>query len=97
MDPTVMVLRVEDISGNIIGLITNYAGHPVGWGSHELGISRDYPGYALDVLEKVWGNDNKSVKKRTLILPAANPSEKFEHWSVRTFACSSIGPFKHCS
>jgi len=57
MDPTVMVLRVEDTSGNIIGAMTNYAGHPVGWGSKELGISRDYPGFALEVLEKVWGDD----------------------------------------
>jgi neutral ceramidase len=57
MDPTVMTLRVEDISGNIIGIMTNYAGHPVGWGSRELGISRDYPGFALEVLEKVWGDD----------------------------------------
>jgi neutral ceramidase len=57
MDPTVMALRVEDISGNIIGIMTNYAGHPVGWGSRELGISRDYPGFALEVLEKVLGDD----------------------------------------
>jgi hypothetical protein len=56
MDPTVMVLRVEDTSGNIIGVITNHPGHPVGWGSRELGISRDYPGFALEVLEKVWGD-----------------------------------------
>jgi hypothetical protein len=57
MDPTVMVLRVEDTTGNIIGLVTNHAGHPVAWGSRELGISRDYPGFAIDVLEKVWGDD----------------------------------------
>ncbi|MBL7044237.1 MAG: neutral/alkaline non-lysosomal ceramidase N-terminal domain-containing protein [Pirellulaceae bacterium] len=57
MDPTVMVLRVEDVSGNVIGLITNHAGHPVAWGHRELGISRDYPGFALDVVEKVWGDD----------------------------------------
>jgi hypothetical protein len=57
MDPTVMVLRVEDTSGKMIGLITNHAGHPVAWGSRELGISRDYPGFASDVLEKVWGDD----------------------------------------
>jgi neutral ceramidase len=57
MDPTVMVLRVEDTSGNMIGVMTNYAGHPVGWGHKELGISRDYPGFALTVLEKVWGDD----------------------------------------
>jgi hypothetical protein len=56
-DPTVMVLRVEDVSGNPIGLITNHAGHPVAWGHRELGISRDYPGYAVDVVERVWGND----------------------------------------
>ena len=52
-----MVLRVEDTAGNIIGLVTNHAGHPVAWGSRELGISRDYPGFAIDVLEKVWGDD----------------------------------------
>ena len=57
MDPTVMVLRVEDTSGNMIGAMTNYAGHAVGWGSRELGISRDYPGFALEVLERVWGDD----------------------------------------
>jgi neutral ceramidase len=57
MDPTVMTLRVEDTSGNMIGIMTNYAGHPVGWGSRELGISRDYPGFALEVLEKVLGDD----------------------------------------
>jgi hypothetical protein len=57
MDPTVMVLRVEDISGDIIGAMTNYAGHPVGWGHRELGISRDYPGFALEVLEEVWGDN----------------------------------------
>lgn len=57
MDPTVMVLRVEDVSGKVIGLITNHAGHPVAWGHRELGISRDYPGYAVDVVEKVWGDE----------------------------------------
>ncbi len=57
MDPTVMVLRVEDLDGNVLGAVTNYAGHPVAWGSKELKISRDYPGFALSVLEKVWGSD----------------------------------------
>ena len=57
MDSTVMVLRVEDVSGKVIGLITNHAAHPVAWGHRELGISRDYPGYAVDVVEKVWGDD----------------------------------------
>jgi len=57
VDPTVMVLRVEDTSGNMIGVMTNYAGHPVGWGHRELGISRDYPSFALAALEKVWGDD----------------------------------------
>lgn len=57
MDSTVMVLRVEDVSGKVIGLITNHSAHPVAWGHRELGISRDYPGYAVDVVEKVWGDD----------------------------------------
>jgi len=61
MDPTVMVLRVEDLGGNILGALVNYAGHPVGWGHRELMISRDYPGFALSVLEKVWGPDVVAV------------------------------------
>jgi neutral ceramidase len=61
MDPTVMVLRVEDLDGNILGAVTNYAAHPVAWGHRELMISRDYPGFALSVLEKVWGPDVVAV------------------------------------
>ncbi|MDP6777575.1 MAG: neutral/alkaline non-lysosomal ceramidase N-terminal domain-containing protein, partial [Candidatus Latescibacteria bacterium] len=61
MDPTVMVLRAEDLDGNILGAVTNYAAHPVGWGHRELMISRDFPGFALSVLEKAWGPEAVAV------------------------------------
>ena len=57
MDPTVLVLRIEDASGRIMGALVNYSCHPVTLGPRELRISRDYPGYALKVLENAWGRD----------------------------------------
>ncbi|MEM2788648.1 MAG: neutral/alkaline non-lysosomal ceramidase N-terminal domain-containing protein [Candidatus Bathyarchaeia archaeon] len=57
MDPTVLVLRIEDLSGRILGILINYSCHPVTLGPRELRISRDYPGYALEVLEKIFGRD----------------------------------------
>jgi neutral ceramidase len=57
MDPTVMVMRIEDISRRVIGVLVNYSCHPVSLGRNELRISRDYPGFALQVLEKAWNHD----------------------------------------
>jgi hypothetical protein len=57
MDPTVMVARIEDETKHIMGVLVNYACHPVTLSPNELNISRDYPGYALKVLEDVLGED----------------------------------------
>ncbi len=57
VDPTVMVARIEDESRHVIGALVNYSCHPVTLGPNELNISRDYPGYALRVLEDVFGED----------------------------------------
>jgi neutral ceramidase len=57
VDPKVMVLRIEDESGHVMGVLVNHACHPVTLGPNELNISRDYPGYALRVLEDVFGED----------------------------------------
>jgi len=57
MDPTVLVLRIEDSFGHVMGAMVNYSCHPVTLGPRELKISRDYPGYALQVLEDAWSRD----------------------------------------
>jgi len=57
VDPTVMVARIEDESKHVMGVLVNHACHPVTLGPNELNISRDYPGYALRVLEDVFGED----------------------------------------
>lgn len=57
MDPTVLVLKVEDSAGNVMGALVNYSCHAVSLGPSELRISRDYPSYALRVLEDAWGRD----------------------------------------
>jgi len=57
MDPAVLVLRIEDVSGRVMGALVNYACHAVTLGPRELRISRDFPGYALRILEDAWGQD----------------------------------------
>ena len=61
IDPTVLVLRIEDASGRVMGTLVNYACHPVTLGPRELRISRDFPGYALQILEYAWGQDIVAV------------------------------------
>jgi len=56
MDKEVQVLRVEDKNGNLISAIINYQCHPVAMGPRMLQISRDFVGYALDVIEEVKGS-----------------------------------------
>ena len=60
-DPTVMVLRADALDGSPIGVLTNHAAHPVALGHKELMISRDYPGFALEVLETVLGGDTVAM------------------------------------
>jgi len=57
VDPTVTVARIEDETRHVVGVLVNYACHPVTLGPNELNISRDYPGHALRVLEDVFGED----------------------------------------
>jgi hypothetical protein len=61
IDPVVMVARIEDELRHIMGVLINYACHPVTMGPNELNISRDYPGYALKVLEDVLGEGVMAV------------------------------------
>ncbi|MEZ4863057.1 MAG: neutral/alkaline non-lysosomal ceramidase N-terminal domain-containing protein [Caldilineaceae bacterium] len=55
IDPGVVVLRVDDLEGNPLGLWTNFACHSVVLGSDNLQLSGDWPGYAMRKLEATMG------------------------------------------
>jgi len=61
IDPSVTVARIEDEARRVMGVLVNYACHPVTLGPNELNISRDYPGHALRVLEDVFGEDTVAM------------------------------------
>lgn len=57
-DPEVGILRVEDARGALVAAIANYACHPVSGATTKetfFHISADYPGHAMDVVEKIEG------------------------------------------
>ncbi len=55
IDPEVVVALIKDDNGNNICSLVNYACHPVTLGPNELGISKDYPKYVIDLLESTLG------------------------------------------
>jgi hypothetical protein len=57
-DPEVCVLRVESMSGEIIGSLVNFACHPTSEGIFAdvlYSVSADFPGYAARVVERMEG------------------------------------------
>ena len=60
VDPTVAVLRMDDRNGNPLAVLTNYACHPVVFGSDKFQYSADYPGVANSVVEKALGGSVQS-------------------------------------
>jgi hypothetical protein len=56
IDPGVVVLRVDDLTGRPLGLLTNFACHAVVLGYDNLRISGDWPGYAMHKLEERLGS-----------------------------------------
>jgi hypothetical protein len=52
IDPGVVVLRVDDEQGNVLGLFTNFACHSVVLGYDNYQISGDWPGDAMRRLEE---------------------------------------------
>ncbi|MEY4199383.1 MAG: hypothetical protein RLZZ265_1123, partial [Verrucomicrobiota bacterium] len=56
VDPTVGVLRVEDLSGKPCAFAVHYASHPVALMGAGV-VSRDYPGAMVDHLERELGAD----------------------------------------
>lgn len=51
-DPVVGVIRIDSHDGRTLALIVNYACHPTVLGENNLFFSRDFPGFALDIIEK---------------------------------------------
>jgi|SRR5579859_905963 len=60
VDPTVTVLRIDDRSGTPLAILTNYACHPVVFGSDNSQYSADYPGISNRVVEKAFGGKVES-------------------------------------
>jgi len=54
VDPTVMVLRIDDIAGRPMAILVNYACHPVVFGPDNLQYSADYPGEMMRVVEAAY-------------------------------------------
>lgn len=54
-DHSVDVLRVDDLEGNPIAVLTSFAAHPVVMGYHTYLLSPDYPGVVRRIVEQVTG------------------------------------------
>ncbi|MBI1929520.1 neutral/alkaline non-lysosomal ceramidase N-terminal domain-containing protein, partial [Candidatus Poribacteria bacterium] len=54
-DPTVRVLRVDSATGEVMASLIHFACHPVTSTDRMYTISADYPGYAMEVIEKQEG------------------------------------------
>ena len=55
IDPSVGVVRVDDLDGDPIAVAFRYSAHPVTVGSRSHVASPDYPGPAREVLGETWG------------------------------------------
>jgi hypothetical protein len=54
-DPAILVLRVDDAQGNLLGLLSIHGCHSVVLGYDNYEISGDWPGYAMSALEEKLG------------------------------------------
>ena len=54
-DHSVEVIRVDDLNGNPMAVIVNYAAHPVVMGYHTYLLSADYPGVVRRIVEGTTG------------------------------------------
>ncbi len=52
VDPTVGILRVDNLQGEPIAILVNYACHPVVFGTDHLRYSADWPGVMVKTVEK---------------------------------------------
>ena len=57
IDPSLSVIRVDEVDGQPLAIVGNYACHAVVLGYDNLLISGDWPGYASRYLENDFGGD----------------------------------------
>ena len=55
VDPTVSAIRIDRMDGSAMAVLTNYACHPVVFGSDNLRYSADFPGVMNRVVEEKLG------------------------------------------
>ncbi|HXQ81943.1 MAG TPA: hypothetical protein VN775_11555 [Opitutaceae bacterium] len=55
VDPTVAVLRIDDMGGSPLAILVNYACHPVLYGPDSRLYSADFPGVMTAVVQKAMG------------------------------------------
>jgi neutral ceramidase len=55
VDPTVAVMRIDRADGSAMAILTNYACHPVVFGSDNLQYSADFPGVMNHIVEEKFG------------------------------------------
>lgn len=55
IDPSVGVIRVDDLDGNAMAVVFSYGCHPVTVGPRSMVASTDFPGPARDVVERTLG------------------------------------------
>ncbi len=82
VDPTVGVIRFDDMSGKPIAILVNYACHPVTFAADNLQYSADYPGAMMRyVKEHVEGNPMCMFVQGALgnINPVSNPVPLIEN------------------
>ena len=56
LDPTVSVIRIDDVQGKALAVLVNYACHPVVLGEDNLEYSSDFVGVMASTVEKTFAN-----------------------------------------
>ena len=85
VDPTVTVLRLDRADGTPFAVLTNYACHPVVFGSDNLRYSADYPGVTNRVVEQALGGSVQSF-----FLQGA-PGDINPYWAVTPIEQDAVG------
>jgi neutral ceramidase len=55
VDPTIAILRIDQMDGQPLAILVNYATHPVTFGPDNLRYSADFPGVMCKVVEQAFG------------------------------------------
>ncbi len=92
VDPLVAVLRVDQLDGQPLAILVNYATHPVTFGSDDLRYSADFPGIMCQVVERAFGD--KPLAFFVQGAPAISTSSMPERRSILTSSEGGIGQVK---